>query len=85
MTMSRNPFTNPWLVDTEFWITRLRRNDLERLTRRYLPGEGAVILDFGAREAPYRSLFAGRARQFLTADFLNGRTGRQPAAHGTPV
>ena len=73
MKTPRNPFTDPWLVDSEFWITRLRRNDLERLAERYLPGKTAVVLDFGARHAPYRPIFSRAVQHFLTADLLNGR------------
>ena len=82
MSRARNAFTHPRLVDTEFWITRLRRNDLHTLVRRYLPARDAVVLDFGARQAPYRPLFDGRAARFLTADLINGHA---PDAHDVVI
>lgn len=72
MIKERNIFMNPRLVDPEFLITRLRRNDLQVLKDKFLKNDkSTVILDFGARKSPYKSIFQGSAAKFLMADLVN--------------
>ena len=68
----RNQFLHPRLIDPEYLITRLRRDDLAECAQRcgtLLPLPS--VLDFGARYAPYRELFAGKASEFKCADLAD--------------
>jgi SAM-dependent methyltransferase len=73
MCKERNLFLRPWLTDPEYWITKLRREDLEGLACRFLrDGRERVVLDFGARQAPYQSIFVDGTTRFLKADLAGG-------------
>lgn len=77
----RNCFTRPRLIDAEFWITKLRRDDLKLCLKRYRDhARKWIVLDFGSRHAPYRDLFEGKVRQFLSADLSDGTSLRQDVA-----
>ncbi len=71
--MKRNLFLNPRIYDPEYWITRLRCNDLKFLIEKYLSQNGkAIVIDFGSRESPYKAFFLRQAHQFLMADLISG-------------
>lgn len=65
----RNEFMTPRLIDSEFLVNGQRRDDLMRCAARCSTMDPhPVVLDFGARKAPYRSLFEGKVASFKCAD-----------------
>ncbi len=65
----RNFFLKPKLYDSEYLITKLRRNDLIDCEKNYIPeNKKAIILDFGSRKSPYKTIFDIKAKEYLTAD-----------------
>jgi SAM-dependent methyltransferase len=70
MDKERNYFLDPWKIDPEYKITKLRRDDLKTLVDNYLPEiRPKIVLDYGSEKAPYESLFEGRVEKFLKANF----------------